>query len=324
MIKKYYDFISENTNESLFNIIYDEFMAIYENKIVPKIGEVDEYRNLMLSGVLDEVDEKNFHQLRSKLKDYRNEFSDSILSLDQFYGSSFSKLAHSKENPDEDFEEMQESIDKDGFTLDIIGKLFNPVVSVFLSQNFNNFVASGLDDQSGYIDLYLYKLNEKFNLNTTVWLGGYGWADALKDQPEEEFIIKYAYGYHKTLYGKLFLEQIQMTKEEFVEASYQYLKDYLREYVNPSIYSDIKKMTKLVSGTQINEIKLNIDSYIIVDDDRFFINYLEMCQDFNKETNYKYQNTANPDWFKETILSNMNVMSNLNIQDTGEELIFNE
>jgi hypothetical protein len=185
-------------------------------------------------------------------------------------------------------------------------------------------VASGLDDQSGYIDLYLYKLNEKFNLNTTVWLGGYGWADALKDQPEEEFIIKYAYGYHKTLYGKLFLEQIQMTKEEFVEASYQYLKDYLREYVNPSIYSDIKKMTKLVSGTQINEIKLNIDSYIIVDDDRFFINYLEMCQDFNKETNYKYQNTANPDWFKETILSNMNVMSNLNIQDTGEELIFNE
>ncbi len=324
MIKKYYDFISENTNESLFNIIYDEFMAIYENKIVPKIGEVDEYRNLMLSGVLDEVDEKNFHQLRSKLKDYRNEFSDSILSLDQFYGSSFSKLAHSKENPDEDFEEMQESIDKDGFTLDIIGKLFNPVVSVFLSQNFNNFVASGLDDQSGYIDLYLYKLNEKFNLNTTVWLGGYGWSDALKDQPEEEFIIKYAYGYHKTLYGKLFLEQIQMTKEEFVEASYQYLKDYLREYVNPSIYSDIKKMTKLVSGTQINEIKLNIDSYIIVDDDRFFINYLEMCQDFNKETNYKYQNTANPDWFKETILSNMNVMSNLNIQDTGEELIFNE
>jgi hypothetical protein len=49
-----------------------------------------------------------------------------------------------------------------------------------------------------------------------------------------------------------------------------------------------------------------------------------MCNDFNNETDNKYENSADPDWFKEIILSNMNVISNLNVQDTGEELIFNE
>ena len=70
--------------------------------------------------------------------------------------------------------------------------------------------------------------------------------------------------------------------------------------------------------------KLNIDDYIIIDDDRFIIRYLEICDDFNDETDNKYENTADPDWFKETILTNMRIFSHLNIQDTGEELIFND
>jgi hypothetical protein len=49
-----------------------------------------------------------------------------------------------------------------------------------------------------------------------------------------------------------------------------------------------------------------------------------MCDDFNDETDNKYENTADPDWFKETILSNIRVLSHLNIQDTGDELIFND
>jgi len=329
MIKKFNDFIVENINESDFNYCFNKFMDIYKNKIVPKIGEVVEYRNFMLSDVLSKTEESDFHLLRNQLKEYRNGFYDSIKDLYGF-SKSFSKLACSNRNPDSDFEEIQKVLNRGGFTLDVIGKLFNSVVSVFLSQNFHQFISSGLDDQNGYVDLYLYKLNEKLDLNTTVWLGGGGWGDSLRDNPDEEFMIKYAYGYHKTPYGKLFLEQIQMSKEEFVETAYQYLKDYLKEYVNPLIYRDIKKMTKLVSGYEISigkhtsDFKLNIDDYITIDDDRFFISYLEMCQDFNKETDHKYENTANPDWFKETILSNMNVISNLNVQDTGEELIFNE
>jgi hypothetical protein len=323
MIKKFNDFIVENINESDFNSCFNKFMNIYENKIVPKIGEVKEYRNFMLSDVLSKTEESDFHLLRNQLKEHRNEFHDCILDLYGF-SKSFSKLAHSAGNPDSDFEEIQKVLNRSGFTLDVIDKLFDSVVSVFLSQNFHEFIASGLDDQNGYVDLYLYKLNEKLDLNTTVWLGGGGWGDALRDHPDEEFMIKYAYGYHKTPYGKLFLEQIQMSKEEFVETAYQYLKDYLKEYVYPLIYSDIKKMAQVGYASQITKIKLNINDYIIIDDDRFIIRYVEMCNDFNNETDNKYENSADPDWFKEIILSNMNVISNLNVQDTGEELIFNE
>jgi hypothetical protein len=327
MIKKFNDFIVENINESDFNSCFNKFMNIYENKIVPKIGEVKEYRNFMLSDILSKTEESDFHLLRNQLKEHRNEFHDCILDLYGF-SKSFSKLACSTGNPDSDFEEIQKVLNRSGFTLDVIDKLFDSVVSVFLSQNFHEFIASGLDDQNGYVDLYLYKLNEKLDLNTTVWLGGGGWGDALRDHPDEEFMIKYAYGYHKTPYGKLFLEQIQMSKEEFVETAYQYLKDYLKEYVNPLIYRDIVSQIVRVYGQPLRTVewteKINIDNYITIDDDRFFISYLEMCEDFNKETEHKYEKTANPDWFKEIILSNMNVISNLNVQDTGEELIFNE
>jgi hypothetical protein len=324
MIKRYNDFISESVNQRVFNSDYDEFMSIYNTKITPKLGEVKEVTNFMLDGVLTKSEQNNFNYHKAKLKDYRDDFSDSISSLDRFYGSSFSRLASSNHNPDEDFEEMQKMLNRAGFTLDVIGKLFNPAVSVFLHQDFNNFVESGLDDKSGYIDMYLYKLNEKFNLNTTVWLGGDGWGDALDEQPEEEYMVKYAYGYHKTKYGQMFLEQMKLSKEDFVDRAYEYLKDYLNENVYSRIYSDIKKMAQIGYASQITEIKLNIDDYIIIDDDRFIIRYLEMCDDFNAETDNKYENSADPDWFKETILSNIRVLSHLNIQDTGDELIFND
>ena len=318
MIKRYNDFISESVNQRVFNSDYDEFMSIYNTKITPKLGEVKEVTNFMLDGVLTKSEQNNFNYHKGKLKDYRDDFSDSISSLDRFYGSSFSKLAGSKYNPEQDFDEMQRMLDRAGFTLDVIGKLFNPAVSVFLHQDFQNFVESGLDGLSGYIDMYLYKLNEKFNLNTTVWLGGYGWGDYLNEQPEEEYMVKYAYGYHKTKYGQMFLEQMKLSKEDFVDRAYEYLKDYLKENVNPRIYSDIKNISKDI------DIKLDIDNYIIIDDDRFIIRYLEMCDDFNAETDNKYENIADPDWFKETILSNIRVLSHLNIQDTGDELIFND
>lgn len=324
MIKRYNDFISESINQSHFNSDYDEFMNIYNTKIVPKLGEVKEVTNFMLDDVLTKVEQNNFNYHKGKLKDYRDDFFESILSLDRFYGSSFSRLAGSGYNPDEDFDEMQKMLNRAGFTLDVIGKLFNPAVSIFLHQDFNNFVESGLDDKSGYIDMYLYKLNEKFNLNTTVWLGGYGWGDYLNDQPEEEYIVKYAYGYHKTKYGKMFLEQMKISREDFIDRAYEYLKDYLKENVYPRIYSDIKNMAQVGYASKITEINLEIDKYIILDDDRFIIRYLEMCNDFNDETDNKYENTADPDWFKETILTNMRIFSHLNIQDTGEELIFND
>ena len=49
-----------------------------------------------------------------------------------------------------------------------------------------------------------------------------------------------------------------------------------------------------------------------------------MCNEFNDLTDNKYENSADPEWFKETILSNMRTFTGLNIQDTGDDLIFND
>jgi len=327
MIKKYNDFILESVSEFHFNFNYDGFMSIYNTKIVPKIGEVKEVKNFMLNDVLTKREEENFNQYKQKLKDYRDDFSDSILSLDRFYRSSFSRLAGSNQNPDEDFDEIQKMLNKVGFTLDVIGKLFNPVVSTFLyNQDFKHFVSNGLDDRSGYIDMYLYKLNEKLNLNTTVWLGGEGWGYALEEQPEEEYVIKYSYGYHKTPYGKLFLDQMGISKEEFITTTYQYLRDSFRESLYPNIMSDLKKMVQTGYSSTLGDIFMpeDFDDFVTLDDDRFIISYVEMCNDFNDITDNKYENIADPDWFKETILKSMSIFSGINIQDTGEELIFND
>jgi len=328
MIKKYNDFILENLSTH-FDNEYNEFIDIYQNQIVPKIGEVKVFTNFMLDGVLEKSQETRFHTLRRNLMDARSEFSDTIQTLSgRFFKSSFSSLASNKDSkPDEDFEEMQRMLNRAGFTLDVLKKLFNPIVSVFTSQDFHEFIErNSLDEKNGYIDIYLYKINEKLDLNTTVYLGGEGWGYVLETEPEEEYIIKYAYGYHKTPYGKLFLDQMDISKDEFVITTYQYLRDSFKESLYPNIMRDLKKMAQFGYASTLGDIFMpeDFDDFVTLDDDRFIISYVEMCNDFNDITDNKYENTADPDWFKETILKNMSIFSGLNIQDTGEELIFND
>jgi hypothetical protein len=328
MIKKYNDFILENFS-ILFDNEYNEFIDIYQNQIVPKIGEVKVFTNFMLDGVLEKSQETRFNRIRGNLMGARSEFSDSIKNLcERFFKGSFSGLASNKDSkPDEDFEEIQRMLNRAGFTLDVLKKLFNPIVSVFTSQDFHKFIErNSLDEKNGYVDIYLYKLNEKLDLNTTVYLGGEGWGYVLETEPEEEYVIKYSYGYHKTPYGKLFLDQMGISKDEFVITTYQYLRDSFKESLYPNIMSDLKKMAYTGYASTLGDIFMpeDFDDFVTLDDDRFIISYVEMCNDFNDITDNKYENTADPDWFKETILKNMSIFSGLNIQDTGEELIFND
>ena len=327
MLKRYNDFILESFSSRNFESDYNQFMDIYKNKIVPAIGEVQVFTNFMLNDVLDKSEEANFHKIRQRLKDARSEFGDSIKSLsERFFRSSFSGLAQNiNSNPEQDVEEMQRILNRAGFTIEILKKLFNPVISVFTSESFARFIeTNSLDDENGYVDIYLYKLNEQLDLNTTVFLGGAGWGDALNDNPEEEYVVKYSYGYHKTPYGKLFLEQIGISKDEFITTAYQYLKGHFKESVYPGILSDLKKMVHTGYASSLGDFKMDFDKYVTLDDDRFIVNYVEMCNEFNDLTDNKYENSADPEWFKETILSNMRTFTGLNIQDTGDDLIFND
>ena len=117
-----------------------------------------------------------------------------------------------------------------------------------------------------------------------------------------------------------------ISKDEFVTTTYQYLRDGFKESLYPNIMSDLKKMAQTGYTSTLGDIFMpeDFDDFVTLDDDRFIISYVEMCNDFNDITDNKYENSADPDWFKETILRNMQSFSGLNIQDTGEELIFND
>ena len=82
MLKRYQDFITESLSRvKRFNYVYDRFIEIYNTQIVPKIGEVDEFKNHMLSGVLSKQDEDEFHRLRKDLINLRNDFSERIMGF---------------------------------------------------------------------------------------------------------------------------------------------------------------------------------------------------------------------------------------------------
>ena len=316
MIKNYQDFIFERFYPTTFSMHWEDLINIYKDQIVPKIGKIIKFENHIISGILDKVPEAHFHRLRSRMMDYRTEFAETLINLDKFYDKSFSNLAASASNPDEDFKEMQSLLNRAGYTLEVLKKLFDSDISMLISQNFNSFIrVNSLDNKNGYIDFYLYKLNEILGLSTTVYLGGSGWSDALNEFPNDEYIVKYSYGYHKTLYGQLFLKQLGISNEKFVENAYGYLREYLNDQVLRSLLTDLRKEFSAF------RIDFDFDKYLTLDDDRFIISYYDMYNDFQSKYDRK---NLNPEWFKDAIMRHIKVLPHLEIQDTGDELIFQD
>jgi hypothetical protein len=105
-----------------------------------------------------------------------------------------------------------------------------------------------------------------------------------------------------------------ISNEKFVENAYEYLRKYLNDQVFRSLLIDL--FHKKFYG-----IEFDFDKYLTLDDDRFIISYYEMYNDFHSKFGGE---NLNPEWFKERILLHMKVISHLEIQDTGDDLIFQD
>lgn len=237
-IKDYNEFLLERFNSSEFEINYQKIIS-FEGR-----NQYDELKN-----------ERHFMQRM------RNEFASKIKGLSEYFDSWYSSLASSDSDPEEDFGEMQKIISRSGFTLEVIKKLFDKKVSDLISELYPYFIHKNkLDVINGYIDTYLYLLDEKLSLseNFLVDLGG-GHGDYLKDKDVEildsfiqtyknecinEWLIKYAYGYHMTKYGKLLLDSVDLTTDEFVKITKEklfnnllifFIMDSTNIYVNREI-----------------------------------------------------------------------------------------
>ena len=206
----------------------------------------------------------------AKLQDLRLEFKKGIIDATS-HSSSFSSLASSNSDPDKDFNEIQNELDLLGFNFDYIKKLFSKEVDEVLG-DFKSFIegytyGNSLDEMNGIVDVYLFMLNKKLNLNTKVYLGGEGWSDMINTPdtgyPGEEVILKYAYGYHRTKYGKLLLSQVHMTPEDFEEEAFYHLKRALTEEL--TYYYETKELPRYFLS--IKKLHFGLPSIIIHPDD---------------------------------------------------------
>lgn len=79
-----------------------------------------------------------------------------------------------------------------------------------------------IDLTTPFIDLYLYFLLDKLGYDKDdVILGGYGWSYSTKKPIEDfdfyEYKIRYSYGYNKTKYGQLMIQQqVTLRKHEVI------------------------------------------------------------------------------------------------------------
>jgi len=191
---------------------------------------------------------------------------------------SFSDMCKKNTNPEEEYKEMQNLMDRRGWDIQSIKNLFSTQVDEICgygigdlvegkwTDKFNNILAklnnslknksnvstnlSNIEDpfrdplnqQNGHTDIYLYFTFKQLGLNPDfIGLGGEGWSTFTD---KEEIIIRYRYGYHHTKYGQMMLKQMNYSQEEFREKALESLQEIIfDEWHNKffRFYSETKK-----------------------------------------------------------------------------------
>lgn len=259
------------------------------------------------------ISESDSFKLDTDYKDYN--LQDAINEIGYEYGSSYSDMSKTNNDPDEDFEKFQSELDRAGFTIEKIRE-----------ENTNEELIKlygVLDDVNGLIDLYFYKLFEKIGIDKNiVSLGGPGWEDF--SVSEEEAFIRYSYGYHKTKYGLLSIESFSSV-EDFKKQALSYLSEYIENDLSSIILDKLydRKFRELTGISTFNFLK--ISNYSISEEDRLIIFLNEVC-DFLNNTPTKDGEKLN-DYNEVDVNQIYDVMENslenleLDIQLVGNDLI---
>jgi hypothetical protein len=313
MLKRYLEFITEKLKSSDFENNYYWFIDIFDSKLKnsPIADNIYSRNERTLRDYVSNDEAKKIVELKSVFSDYRKEFSQKIIKMSEFYSEHFTNLAHKIDaDPDKDFTDIQNLIDRSGFTIEILKNLFDYRISSLISESFSYFISKyDLDIINGYVDVYLYYINKELNLDADVKLSGM----SLREMTDDEYLIKYAYGYHKTPYGLLFLKQNNTSIEKFSEMAISSIKPYVQEQFD---YLSIE-----ISEKEGIDIKFEISEYLTLDDDRFIFHYADLATDFNNKSEDKKSYKYTPEFFRDYLISNCPDLRGFNFQDTENELI---
>lgn len=236
---------------------------------------------------------------KETIQELRDDFEESVIAMSDFYPGWFSDMCKRTDaNPEADYQEMQNLLNKKGWDFESIKNLFSEEANKLVDKDFDGWFNSygQIGSQNGHCDVYLYFTAKKLGLNANdiISLGGDGWASYAEG---DEMYIRYKYGYHQTKYGQLMLDQIGYTIEQFREEALVYLqqdiKDNWSEMISSSVMRNgvINKVPVRRSDLGDNTIKnltsflrssIQIEDFTLVEDDRMIIYTNEMADTINK------------------------------------------
>ena len=221
---------------------------------------IKRYRQFVSESIEDYFGNQDKSYTADEITQLRDDWKEAIIEV-LGHGPNFSTLCGRKNrNPEEDYKKHQKKMDAKGFTFDVIKKIFSKEADKLVGKwakdsgdrdIFVELHQSSLEEMNGDIDTYLYFIVKRLGLDyKKIELGGPGWG-GVEDYPEEA-IIRYSYGYHKTKYGQLMMEQIGITQKEFEEYA---SKGFCIELIN-NWYS---------------YFSAKMEDYVIIEEDRIVI-----------------------------------------------------
>ena len=180
---------------------------------------------------------------KETIQDLRDEFEESVIDMSDFFPGYFSDMCKKEDaNPEADYQEMQNLLNKKGWDFESIKNLFSEEANKLVDKDFDGWFNSygQIGSQNGHCDVYLYFTAKKLGLNANdiISLGGDGWAAYGED---DELWIRYRYGYHQTKYGQLMLDQIGYTVEQFKEEALVYLQQDIKDNWGEMISSSVMR-----------------------------------------------------------------------------------
>jgi hypothetical protein len=289
-----------------------------------------------------EITSDNVMELRVKFRDVLDELADLSYDKGGIGGHYFSDMCK-RENIDleADFKKLQNNVDKSGFTLEVIKQLFGPEADL-CDQTFEQFIHNRnfpeyvyrepIDEKSGMVDYYLYRIAKIVNSKWVPELGGDAWSGNTDQIGDEEFFIRFGYGYHHTTYGQLYIEQTLEPGETLEEEiqnweikGYKMVADWLREYWNESALSSaVRDVTNWKFGSDLSKFsnwrhQLKFDDYFIVEPERIIFYLQDLTDDISKEFDIDYDKLFQSLYSQYVkLFSNFRKMEFIN---TGEEVM---
>lgn len=190
------------------------------------------------------------------------------------------KVKNSQLDPEEDFNLVNDYMSKKGFDLETVKSL----AEEYGKQAFNMRIEQINPSRCAPIDYYLYKITEK-----SFPLQGYQW-DFGKDGSmsgdilDNEYLIRFGYGWHNTKYGKLCIEQNLGSVNEFIKKVLQFIPSFILDrFMNSKKY----KLFKSIYGDDYrNFVESFMDAFLFMDDS-YYVHLDEMYDICKPHFNYE-------------------------------------